>query len=101
MNAISAGREGHVNTIVDQDASLAACSHPNAPPNQIAEAPVVQVALANLDEIDARIRGSAHERNQRGQTFVRRCLEPMTIRHQAAEWARGERATPLANHRFA
>jgi hypothetical protein len=101
MNTIGSASERHVNTIVDQDASLGAFRDANAPTNQMAEAPVVQVALANLDEIHARMRGGADERDKGGQALIRQCRQPMTISHQAAERARGKRTTPLATHRCA
>ena len=101
MNTIGSASECHINAIVHQDASLRVFRDANAPTNQIAEAPVVQVALANLDKIHTRMGGRADERDKGGQALIRPCRQPMTIRHQAAERASGKRATPLATHRCA
>jgi hypothetical protein len=100
MNAVGTGRQRHVNTVVDDDPSLAARRRVNARPNQLTQAAAVEIALANLDEIHARSGGSAYERHEPGLALVRRGRESMTIRHQATERPGRERAIPLSSHRY-
>jgi hypothetical protein len=70
MHTIRSAGHRNVKTIVDQDTSLGACRRANAPANQIAKSPVVQIALANLDEAHTGICSRAYERNQCGQALV-------------------------------
>ena len=73
VHAVGAARQRDVEAIVDNNACAAAAREETDPGNQVAQRRAVEVAFAHLHEIDARLAGMPHLRQQaaHGNAFRR------------------------------
>ena len=82
MHAVRTGRERHVKPIVHDHSRARAAHSINTAHDQTHERTAVQVAFANLHEVNAGERGGVYTTHQR---LLPRDAEPTAIRHQTED----------------